>query len=410
MFVNFVEFQIEEEKNKPKPPENKVLSFFGGNNNHDAGSIEFNFAGLFKCLWCTHQSNGEANEQLRQIQNSLGDVAKRLEKLERFHVTGDRNELILEPRKTLSKRMTIIEGSNASRKSSSLNGLTIEEQDDEDDETISLTPSDNIPENTWCSDGALEKGHLDQLDNKEIDFWNGLIKKYLHPIDDTDKKDKIAKDLKDLRDKMVVTFFMLNSLYVLVLFLLTLEKDSINVKWPIDPKINFTYIMSTNEIQMYRTYLQLEPIGFVFLIFFFALMIVQFFCMCVHRFGTFSQIIANTNVTFSNNTKKLSTQDLLEADPVKIVKEHLQSFKDEEFDMMEEKVERRKTMQVLVGNLRRKTQKVQYVDLEENFRNKFDEDDLADPSSERIRRKTVMFVSKNVPKVDLGYDNEGFEL
>lgn len=51
---------------------------------------------------------------------------------------------------------------------------------------------------------------------------------------------------------------------------------------------------------MQQTYLQLEPIGFVFLIFFFLLMGIQFTAMMLHRFGTFAHIMANTDIDVSN--------------------------------------------------------------------------------------------------------------
>lgn len=47
---------------------------------------------------------------------------------------------------------------------------------------------------------------------------------------------------------MVLTFFMLNALFVLVIFLLNLQQDIIHVNWPIAPKINFTFIEDVNEV------------------------------------------------------------------------------------------------------------------------------------------------------------------
>lgn len=44
------------------------------------------------------------------------------------------------------------------------------------------------------------------------------------------------------------------------------------------------------------TYLQLEPIGMVFLLMFASVMIIQFVAMFFHRFGTLSQIIATTDI------------------------------------------------------------------------------------------------------------------
>lgn len=50
---------------------------------------------------------------------------------------------------------------------------------------------------------------------------------------------------------MVMTFFMINALFVLVVFLLTLQKDILHVNWPINPKENFTYITDHNEVSKF---------------------------------------------------------------------------------------------------------------------------------------------------------------
>lgn len=132
--------------------------------------------------------------------------------------------------------------------------LDLDENDDEYDDSSMLAPSDEIEEKSWYYDIDVNMtAEVLYLDKREEHFWKDLIEKYLQPIDDTDKKDKIAKDLKDLRDKMVMTFFMINALFVLVIFLLTLQKDTLHVNWPLDPKINFTYYSHNgiNEVSFY---------------------------------------------------------------------------------------------------------------------------------------------------------------
>ena len=47
------------------------------------------------------------------------------------------------------------------------------------------------------------------------------------------KEKKDAKKLKDLRNKAVFTFFMLNALYVLVIFLLQVSHDVLHIRWPL---------------------------------------------------------------------------------------------------------------------------------------------------------------------------------
>lgn len=61
-------------------------------------------------------------------------------------------------------------------------------------------------------------------------------------------QDRIAKDLIELRNKSVFAFFMFNALFVLVVFLLQLNKDQIHVKWPLGVRTNITYIEETSEV------------------------------------------------------------------------------------------------------------------------------------------------------------------
>lgn len=41
---------------------------------------------------------------------------------------------------------------------------------------------------------------------------------------------------------------MINALFVLIVFLLQLNKDSLHVKWPISARINVTYDEITQEV------------------------------------------------------------------------------------------------------------------------------------------------------------------
>ena len=54
-------------------------------------------------------------------------------------------------------------------------------------------------------------------------------------------QDKIALGLKELRNKMVFFFSMFNALFVLIVFMLTLHKDTLYIEWPFGVKENITY-------------------------------------------------------------------------------------------------------------------------------------------------------------------------
>ncbi|CAH0556147.1 unnamed protein product [Brassicogethes aeneus] len=70
----------EEQDKNAKKDEKKIFSYFGADNDQDAGSIEFSFAGLFKLMFCTHKSKD--NEQLILIQTKLEMLMKKLDHIE----------------------------------------------------------------------------------------------------------------------------------------------------------------------------------------------------------------------------------------------------------------------------------------------------------------------------------------
>lgn len=245
MTFSFYLLQDPKQATQPKKNEkkNKILHFFGVDPKHDAGSIEFGFAGLFKCLFCTHKKETAENEQLRNIQSAIDGLSKKLDVIEKqiSGEGGENNDYMPSRRRT-----TVLEGATASRSISQLN--ITKPYDLMSDDSQSLILSDVEP-NSWLYDGELARGEVDDLPSTEEEFWKELIEEYLQPIDDTDRKEQIAKGLKDLRDKTVIAFFMINALFVLVLFLLTLKKELLHFKWPFDVKYNFTYNPDTTEVR-----------------------------------------------------------------------------------------------------------------------------------------------------------------
>lgn len=57
------------------------------------------------------------------------------------------------------------------------------------------------------------------------------------------------------------------------------------------------------QVHISKEYLQLEPIGLVFVFFFALILIIQFTAMLFHRFGTLSHILAATELNFCCNKK-----------------------------------------------------------------------------------------------------------
>lgn len=161
----------------------------------------------------------------------------------------------------------------------------------------------------WLYDTDLRNGETETLGATEEKFWYDLIEKYLKPIDKSPKElDDVKAGLKGLRDMSVFAFVMINALFVLVIFILQLNKEYIHVRWPLGAKNFIVFDDSTTEITISREYLELDPIGLVFILFFGIILFIQFGAMLMHRFSTISQILATTALDWYcgkqvNNTK-----------------------------------------------------------------------------------------------------------
>ena len=76
----------EAEEARKKAKQKTLLGFLqgGGTSEDDEGSIEISLAGLFKCMLCTHQKNGDEKAQMIAISESLDLLTKKLENMEKY--------------------------------------------------------------------------------------------------------------------------------------------------------------------------------------------------------------------------------------------------------------------------------------------------------------------------------------
>ncbi|XP_046403163.1 chitin synthase chs-2 isoform X1 [Ischnura elegans] len=330
------------EEAKKKAKQNSLLGFLnnvgGGNGGEEEGSIEISLAGLFKLLICTHPDNQKAEEkqQLVRIADSLETLGKRLETIERVvdphgHITGRRRS------NSRSGNSDHHLGALAEENSRDDNSI----DNDNSDSTSRLSEPkherDDLVNPYWIEDPELKKGAIDYLSSTEIQFWKDLLEKYLYPIDaNKEEQARIATHLKDLRDQSVFAFFMMNALFVLIVFLLQLNKDLLHIKWPLGVKTNITYIEESQEVLISKEYLQLEPIGLVFVFFFALILVIQFTAMLFHRFGTLSHILASTelNCYCSKRVEDVSTDAIILKHGIEIAR-NLQKLRgiDGEYDI-----------------------------------------------------------------------------
>nr|QPN96974.1 chitin synthase 1 variant a [Riptortus pedestris] len=391
----------EERKNaeeaKKKARQNTLLGFLQNvpqPGDNEEGSIEFSLAGLFRCMFCTHPKPIDEQQQLLRIAETLETLQKRLDGIEK---AVDPHSQVVVRKRTAS----------ASSKDHNLVALSEEPAEDDKDSEDSDTASTDEPREVrnddinpyWIEDKDLKKGPVAFLSANEMQFWKDLLEKYLFPIDeDKDEKARIAKDLKGLRNSSVFGFFMINALFVLIVFLLQLNKELLHVKWPFGVKTNITYNEVTQEVLISKEYLQLEPIGLVFVFFFALIIIIQFVAMMFHRFGTISHILASTELNFCCNKKveEMSQDTLLDKQAVDIVR-HLQRLKgingdyDADSGSSGDRVGRRRT----IYNLERQKQKTRTIGtLDVAFRKRFlqmkMEDGEEDAGTPILGRKLTM--------------------
>ncbi|ETN60018.1 chitin synthase [Anopheles darlingi] len=452
--------ELEQEKKEAEEAAKRVkqkslLGFLQGgvgNGSDEEGSIDISIAGLFRCLLCTHGKTTDEKAQLIHISDALDSITKKIENLEKH----------IDPHGHHTRKRTASAGSKDHHLGSVAEDT---EDDDEDEEsetsTLQRDERDFLTNPYWIEDPDLKKGEVDFISSTEIQFWKDLIDQYLYPIDQNkEEQARIAHDLKELRDSAVFGFIMINALFVLIVFLLQLNKDNIHVKWPLGVKTNITYDEATQEariavdlkelrnksvfaffmfnalfvlivfllqlnkdklhiiwplgvktnitydevtaeVHISKEYLQLEPIGLVFVFFFALILVIQFTAMLFHRFGTLSHILASTELNWACNKKpeELSQDALIDKHAVEIVKnlQRLQGIDgdyDNDSGSGPDRIARRRTIQ----NLEKARQpRRQIGTLDVAFKKRFlkltaDENNTATPILTRrmtMRRETI---------------------
>lgn len=138
----------------------------------------------------------------------------------------------------------------------------------------------------WIDHECLIKSDIEILPDKETKFFDHLIKKHLRPYfreeEDANKK-RLGEDLKELRNYCCFYFLFLNSIWILLLFMLQVLKNKL---------IDKIYI----DITIFGSSIKYEPVYFVYVMLFVVILMLQFLAMIWHRTITFIQVIRKTNL------------------------------------------------------------------------------------------------------------------
>jgi chitin synthase len=129
-------------------------------------------------------------------------------------------------------------------------------------ETRSHIKRDEMVNPFWMEQSnQVKNGPIHKLSKEETTFWWDMIDIYLKPLEKNVKKEKQqAAGLIDLRNQMAFGMVMINGLWIVALFLMQLQKDSLSIPWPLPGD---------------QPDLALEPLGLVFLVFFAVVLVLQ---------------------------------------------------------------------------------------------------------------------------------------
>lgn len=125
-------------------------------------------------------------------------------------------------------------------------------------------------------------GECEPITDNEHEFWTWFIKKYLIPEKQMIENQQVAMKSKliDLRNKVFFFFFIINAIFVTVVYVLTqVQAISIPLSCNVGDKQG-----------------AIEPISIAFTLVFGILLFVQFIGMLLHRISTISHIIATTKI------------------------------------------------------------------------------------------------------------------
>ena len=172
----------------------------------------------------------------------------------------------------------------------------------------------------WLQDFELGNGRTRYIGKEEKNFWKDIISKYLKPLESNEaQQKKTQENLLELRNNMSLMFFMLNALFIVIIFTLQYTnavKEGRGLSIPLPCR-------AENGRQ-----LTLEPISLLFMFVYGLALVIQFISMFFHRLGTFLHIIASTEVNcMKPNQNEISAMDI--ASKIALVKE-MQQIQDDD--------------------------------------------------------------------------------
>uniref|UniRef100_A0A8D3D5U7 chitin synthase n=1 Tax=Scophthalmus maximus TaxID=52904 RepID=A0A8D3D5U7_SCOMX len=136
---------------------------------------------------------------------------------------------------------------------------------------------------------------------EEEKFFRQLTKQYLEPLEENKKKqEEMTDNLRELRNKMVFIYFLCNALWLTATFSLQLSSSTLSIKVP---KLD-------SNLQATGEHIYIDPVGFMFILSFALLVVIQFFGMLYHRIYTLIHYVAFLDTESKYDTPQQKTEEV----------------------------------------------------------------------------------------------------
>ncbi|XP_053386467.1 chitin synthase chs-2-like isoform X2 [Mercenaria mercenaria] len=224
----------------------------------------FSFGNLCRCVCCPTETKDTEDIKLRAILDRLDELEARIVDQSESHISAEAES---ERHVHFSEASDLFEGTRERKEST----------------------SNKPPPRHWIHDQDLKEGAIENIRDEETVFWEELIKTYLYPLEgDKKEREKTQAELLELRNTVCLFFLLVNALFVVIVFSLQqVNADSggsISIELPCADG-NFGEAI--------------EPISMAFTAVFGLLLVIQLFCMALHRMSTFLQICSITEIKLS---------------------------------------------------------------------------------------------------------------
>lgn len=241
------------------------------------------------CLWCTKSQNGATSRDF-SFRVSRSDSRSACDSLE---------PLLPESRAkvpALSEEEEEVEESSAQHKLKP-NGITLSEGPQ--------CAAAKCEHSVWRSHPTLRHCPTAELEAEENGFWNALITEFLQPeqASEASKVHELQGKLDTLRNRVASTVLFCNAMYILVIVLVQHHRSSLYIDWPLGANVSIGYVPASDFVQLHYHSQHLEPISMAFVAFFVFILLLQVSGMMVHRFHTFSHVLAAISILDSSEPR-----------------------------------------------------------------------------------------------------------